>query len=206
MSRFILTCGLSAACLLAAASTASAQQSNPTIPPQVSQHHQQRLQQRTQQRFPHAAPQPVRQQQVQQTGYALGTTMGMPAASGGLPSVPAQGYGPVIPGNRPVTQAPLYPAPIQSTPWWNGGAVITNQALAPHEMLYPHQYRAMYGPYFYEVKGHTFWTPIGMRTFENWKLRGTEVEVKYHDHIKLFSGFHPPRGDYQPGYINSNAR
>ena len=182
MSRTLhRTSGLAGACLLAATLTMSAAAQQPTIPPQpVGQpggHHA----------------------GVQQTGYAIGTTMGVPAAGGSaLPSIPVPGYGPVIPGRRPVSQAPLYPAPIQSTPPWNGGAVITNPALAPHEMLYPHHYKAMYGPYFYEVKGHAIWTPIGMRTFENWKLRGTEVEVKYHDHIKLFSGFHPPRGDYQP--------
>ena len=144
---------------------------------------------------PAAQPHAIPPQAVQQTGYAIGTTMGLPGASQGtLPSIPHPGYGPVIPGKRPQSQAPLYPAPVQYTPPWNGGTYITNQALAPHEFLYPHQYRAMYGPYFYEVKGHSLWTPLGMRTFENWKLRGTEVEVKYHDHFKLFSGYHPPRG------------
>lgn len=141
------------------------------------------------------ASQPTAPQAIQQTGYALGTTMGLPAVQQGsaLPSIPAPGYGPVLPNKRPVSQAPLYPAPVHYTPPQNGGTVITNQALAPHEMLYAHRYRAMYGPYFYEVKGHTVWTPLGPRTFENWKLQGTMVDVKYHDHHKLFSGFIPPR-------------
>ena len=134
------------------------------------------------------APQPV-----QQTGYALGSTLGLPAANQALPNVPLPGYGPTLPGKRPFTQAGLYPSPVHYTPPWSGGTIVTNEAFAPHEMLYPHQYRAMYGPYYYEVRGKSLWTPLGMRTFEKWKLRGTEVEVKYHDHIKFFSGFHPPR-------------
>ena len=45
-------------------------------------------------------------------------------------------------GQYPRLNAPLYPAPVQNTPSWNGATIITNQALAPHEMLYPHEYRA----------------------------------------------------------------
>ena len=170
------TVRLAAAVIMAATTTAASAQNYPA------------------QSYPAQPPRPE-QPAVQQTGYALGTTMGLPAVQQGsqLPSVPVPGYGPVIPNQRPQSVAPLYPSPVQYTPPQNGGTIITNQALAPHEMLYPHRYRAMYGPYFYEVKGHTVWTPLGPRTFENWKLRGTEVDVKYHDHIRLFSGFHPPR-------------
>ena len=92
----------------------------------------------------------------------------------------------------PQTRASLYPRPVQNTPSWQGGAVITNQVFAPHELLYPHQYHAMYGPFYYQVHGGWLWTPFGMKQHENWKLQGTEVTVKYRSHYGLFSGFHPP--------------
>lgn len=94
--------------------------------------------------------------------------------------------------NYPVLSAPLYPSPVQYTPPWSGGTIITNPALAPHEMLYPHKYYAMYGPFYYRVRGHWVVTPFGVRQHEKWKLEGTQVKVKYHPHIKLFSGYHPP--------------
>ena len=81
---------------------------------------------------------------------------------------------------------------MQYTPAWNGGTVITNQAFAPHEMLYPHTYHAMYPPFYYKVKGSWFWTPFGVRQHENWKLQGTEVTVKYRSSYPLFSSYHPP--------------
>ena len=95
-------------------------------------------------------------------------------------------------GQYPQLNAPLYPCPIQGVPPWTGGTIITNQAFAPHEMLYPHEYHSMYGPFYYKVKGCWVWTPFGMRQHEQWKLQGTEVRVKYRSHYKLFSGFHPP--------------
>lgn len=95
-------------------------------------------------------------------------------------------------GKYPQLNAPLYPSPIQGVPTWTGGTVITNQAFAPHELLYPHEYHSMYGPFHYQVKGVWLWTPFGMRQHEQWKLQGTEVRVKYRSHYKLFSGFHPP--------------
>ena len=96
-------------------------------------------------------------------------------------------------GQYPQLNAPLYPSPIQGVPPWTGGSVITNQAFAPHELLYPHKYHSMYGPFHYQVKGCWIWTPFGMRQHEQWKLQGTEVRVKYRSHYKLFSGFCPPR-------------
>ncbi|QDT34897.1 hypothetical protein [Thalassoglobus polymorphus] len=112
--------------------------------------------------------------------------------------VQAPGNGYVAPhghggAHYPQLNAPLYPSPVQYTPSWNGGAIITNQAFAPHEMLYPHEYHAMYGPYYYNVKGGWIWTPFGMRQHEQVKLEGTEVIVKYKSHRPLFSGFRPPR-------------
>jgi hypothetical protein len=96
-------------------------------------------------------------------------------------------------GTYPRLNAPLYPSPVQYTPPWNGGTIITNQALAPHEMLYPHRYHAMYPPFYYKVKGCWLWTPFGMRQHERWELQGTEVRVNYRSHISWLSGFHPPR-------------
>lgn len=94
----------------------------------------------------------------------------------------------------PRLNAPLYPSPVQYTQPWSGVSIVTNQALAPHEMLYPHQYRAMYAPFFYEVKGHWIVTPKGVQQGEIWKLKGTEVKVNYKSHHGLFTRFFfPPR-------------
>lgn len=98
-------------------------------------------------------------------------------------------------GQYPQLHAPLYPSPVQYTPSWNGGTIITNQALAPHEMLYPHEYHAMYGPFYYRVKGGWMWTPFGVRQHERVTLEGSEVIVKYKSHYPLFSGFRPGRND-----------
>jgi hypothetical protein len=94
-------------------------------------------------------------------------------------------------GAYPKLNAPLYPSPVQSTQPWSGGSIITNQAFAPHEMLYPHKYHAMYPPFYYQVKGSWIWTPFGMRQHERWKLQGTEVKVNYRSTYAPFSGFHP---------------
>lgn len=95
-------------------------------------------------------------------------------------------------GQYPQLNAPLYPSPVQHVPEYSGGTVITNQAFAPHEMLYPHDYHAMYPPFYHKVKGKWIWTPFGMRQHEHWELQGTEVNVKYRAQRPLFSGFHPP--------------
>lgn len=125
------------------------------------------------------------QQQVQQaSGYAY------------QQGYAQQGYAqPYNQGHYPQLNAPLYPSPVQYTPAYNGGSVITNQALAPHEFLYPHDYYAMYPPFYHKVEGKWIWTPFGMRQHEHWKLQGTEVHVKYRSEIPLLSNFHPPRHD-----------
>jgi len=92
----------------------------------------------------------------------------------------------------PQLNAPLYPSPQPRTPPYVGGTAITNQAFAPHEMLYPHQYKAMYGPYYYQVHGRWYLTPKGVRSHDTWKLQGTEVSVKYRSHYRPFSFFFPP--------------
>ncbi len=75
--------------------------------------------------------------------------------------------------------AALYPSPRPNIPVETGITYITNQALAPHEMLYPHTYRSMHGPFYHRVVGSYYWTPFGMRTHEKWELQGTMVQVKY---------------------------
>ena len=94
-------------------------------------------------------------------------------------------------GGYPKLNAPLYPSPQQGTQPWTHGTIITNQALAPHEMLYPHKYHAMYGPFYYRVKGCWVMTPVGMRQHEKWELQGTEVKVNYRSTYAPLSGFHP---------------
>lgn len=89
--------------------------------------------------------------------------------------------------------APLYPSPQQNIPPQTGGTLITSQAFAPHEMLYPHEYRSMYGPFYYRVKGNWIWTPFGMESHDKWELMGTEVKVKYRPTYSLGSLFIPPR-------------
>ncbi|HUG91760.1 MAG TPA: hypothetical protein VML55_13055 [Planctomycetaceae bacterium] len=91
--------------------------------------------------------------------------------------------------------APLYPVPEPRVPYQTGMTLITNQALAPHEFLYPHEYKALYPPYYYRVKGSWVVTPWGVWSHDRWKLQGTEVEVEYHPHYSLFSLFVPPRVD-----------
>ncbi|QDT40065.1 hypothetical protein Pan241w_01180 [Gimesia alba] len=97
----------------------------------------------------------------------------------------------VLPG-YPQLGAPMYPSPKPGIPDYVGRTIITNQALAPQEMLYAHEYNAMYGPYYYNVKGGWIWTPFGMRSHERWKLEGTRVNVKYKSDFGLFPRFIPP--------------
>ena len=113
----------------------------------------------------------------------------LPAAGGNV----AMGHNPG--GMYPQLNAPLYPSPQPNTPTYVGGTYITNQALAPHEMLYPHDYHAMYGPYYWRVKGSWILTPFGVRSHEKWQLQGTEVRVKYRSQKPFLSGFCPPAGN-----------
>ena len=98
--------------------------------------------------------------------------------------------------------APLYPSPRPNIPIWTGSTMITNQALAPHEMLYPHTYRAIYPPFYHRVKGGWILTPLGVRSHEKWELQGTKVQVNYRStYPGLFSGshWHPPATSYMHG-------
>jgi hypothetical protein len=88
--------------------------------------------------------------------------------------------------------APMYPCPMPNVPTYVGGTAYTNQAFAPHEMLYAHKYKSLYPPFYYKVHGKWWWTPFGMESHDKWELQGTEVKVKYSSSYPLFSGFHPP--------------
>ncbi len=134
----------------------------------------------------YAPPQPVYQNSsgpysfASSAGYAPGAgPVSMSSARG-----PAGGAGP--------SSAALYPAPRPGIPQQVGGTAIVHQAFHPHEMLYPHRYKAMYGPYYYKVNGGWMVTPFGVWSKENWKLQGTTVDVKYKSHISPFSLFSRP--------------
>ncbi|MCA9071857.1 MAG: hypothetical protein KDA84_23175, partial [Planctomycetaceae bacterium] len=111
-----------------------------------------------------------------------------PVMGGGAPLPPTYMYQP----GYVYLNAPLYPTPQPYVPQEVGSSVITNQALAPHEMLYKHKYHAMYPPFYYKVNGRWIVTRNGLLTRETWKLQGTEVNVKYHSHISPFALFCPP--------------
>lgn len=154
---------------------------------------------------------------IQVRGQSPDYVAGMPRQSFDLAEAPS---GPVFVPPTPIDPPPvapgvpvadpgyvrlggaLYPTPRPNIPIWTGSTVITNQALAPHEMLYPHTYRALYPPYYHRVKGHWLLTPLGVRSHEQWQLQGTMVEVKYRSHYPgLFSGacWHPPATSYMHG-------
>ncbi len=107
-------------------------------------------------------------------------------------SQPTAGTAVPITRGYPNLGAPMYPYPRQNVPHQMGGNVITNQAFYPQEMLYPHEYRAMYPPFYYRVEGHFAMMPFGMWSKERWTLQGTDVRVKYRSHYAPFSGFKPP--------------
>lgn len=86
----------------------------------------------------------------------------------------------------------LYPAPRPGIPGYVGGTSIPNPAFHPHELMYTHRYKALYGPYYHQVKGCWMLTPFGVWSKERWKLRGTQVDVKYKNHISPFALFSPP--------------
>ena len=104
-----------------------------------------------------------------------------PMASGG-----------VVSSGASASPGALYPSPGSRIPHQVGSSLIPHEAFHPHEMMYKHRYRAMYGPYFYQVHGGWIVTPFGVWSKENWKLKGTTVDVKYNTHISPFTLFHPP--------------
>lgn len=124
----------------------------------------------------------------QETPVAPGPMAINPEAYAVQPAAPASQPGYVRLG------APLYPSPRPNIPVWSGATMITSPALAPHEMLYPHTYRAIYPPFYHRVKGGWIWTPFGIRSHERWELQGTQVEVKYRSQPPLWvkTNWHAP--------------
>jgi hypothetical protein len=155
---------------------------------------------------PQAQPPAQFQGQARQAGAPAGQANGKPVEQAGfhagvithLPGpVPSPNYLPpyapnIMPCQYPSLNAPLYPCPVPNVPYQCGATLITNQAFDPHEMLYPHTYRSIYPPYYYEVHGGWKLFPWGVVQREQWRLRGTVVTVKYDSSIGLFSGFVPP--------------
>jgi hypothetical protein len=141
------------------------------------------------------APQPVHQNS---NGYFRSVSHGvaqppmnrpvvrLPAAA--PPASASPSGAPLAPGTA------LYPAPRPGIPQQVGGTAISNQFLNPHEMLYAHEYKAMYPPYSYKVNGKWMVTPFGVWSHEDWHLQGTTVNVKYKSHISKFAHFKPPIG------------
>lgn len=112
------------------------------------------------------------------------------------PAVPVPAYLPPVQPGYPYLNAPLYPYPQPNVPVQVGSTLITNQALYPQEMLYPHDYEAMYPPYYYRAKGWWIATPLGVKSQERWELLGTRVKVKYRSAIPFWTGFHAPNNKY----------
>lgn len=102
---------------------------------------------------------------------------------------PAVVYG--APGIARVDGA-MYPSPQPGIPAYVGQTMITNPALDPHEMLYAHSYRGLYGPFYHKTQRHWVLTPFGICKTEKRTLMGTEVRVNYKSHIGWCSLFFPP--------------
>lgn len=102
----------------------------------------------------------------------------------GVPVDAQSAYSYNFDGNYPPIQASLYPCPKQDVPREVGWTQITTPAFAPHEMLYPHTYRALYPPYYYKKKCGLECLPF----FPKCKLKGTEVTIRY----KSCCGWLPP--------------
>lgn len=113
-----------------------------------------------------------------------------------VPAVPVPAYLPPVQPGYPYLNAPLYPYPQPNVPVQVGATMITNQALYPQEMLYPHDYESLYPPYYYRSKGWWVATPFGTKSQERWELLGTRVKVKYRSAIPFWTGFHAPHNKY----------
>lgn len=114
-----------------------------------------------------------------------------PTWAPGAAALPAPAFAQIAPG-YPYLNAPMYACPRPDVPYQMGGVFITNQALYPQEMMHPHDYKAMYPPFYYRAHGGWIVTPFGVRSHEYWSLQGTVVKVKYRPNYGLFSAFHPP--------------
>ncbi|MCH2211293.1 MAG: hypothetical protein MK110_08320 [Fuerstiella sp.] len=135
------------------------------------------------------APQPVyRNSPGVYSVVSNGVARGPASSAGGIaPGAAGSKSGtPLSPGTA------LYPSPVPGIPQQIGGTAISSQFLNPHEMLYPHHYRAMYPPYSYKVNGKYMVTPFGVWSHEDWNLQGTVVDVKYKSSISPFALFQSP--------------
>lgn len=94
-------------------------------------------------------------------------------------------------GMYPILNAPLYPCPRPNIPTGAGMTYITNPALAPHEMLYPHRNTGLYGPFYHKTTRSWLLTPFGISRREKRVLTGTTVDVKYKGSISPFAMFSP---------------
>ncbi len=100
---------------------------------------------------------------------------------------------------------PLYPSPVQYVPREVGSTMVTNPAFNPQEMLWSHEYHALYGPFYFKRTGLFPWLrckktvmyyqgdPACRRRLpHDVRLIGTEVNVKYRSQVPLFAGWLPP--------------
>jgi hypothetical protein len=100
----------------------------------------------------------------------------------------------------PQYNSSLYPCPVPYVPREVGWTVITNQAFAPHEMTYAHEYRALYGPYYYRKGLGSCCIPFIPKP----RLQGTMVKVKYKTNLPW--GFHPPSMATKSCFSNTQFR
>ena len=100
----------------------------------------------------------------------------------------------------PQYNSALYPCPVAYVPREVGWTMYTNQAFAPHEMTYAHQYRALYGPYYYRKTIGSYCLPFIPKPC----LQGTVVKVKYSTCLPW--GFTPPSLASKPFYSNTQFR
>lgn len=114
-------------------------------------------------------------------------------------NLPIYGQGPIGapvmhggPAGYARLDAALYPSPRQDIPAYVGSTMITNPAFDPHEMLYAHRYRGLYGPFYHKTHRSWVMTPFGICKNEKRVLVGTEVRVNYKSSISPFSLFFPP--------------
>ena len=103
----------------------------------------------------------------------------------------AEAADPLAAGTYPILNAPLYPCPRPNIPTGVGMTHITNPALNPHEMLYPHRNTGLYGPFYHKTSRGWLLTPLGIYRREKRVLTGTTVDVKYKGHISPFALFSP---------------
>lgn len=141
--------------------------------------------------------------------FSRNAVMSQPAAAQPQSPLAINPEAHMVPQGMPAQQpgyvrlgAPLYPSPRPNIPIWTGSTMITNQAFAPHEMLYPHTYRSIHGPFYHRVKGGWIWTPVGIKSHERWELQGTQVEVKYRSQPPLWvkGTWFPPATTHSNGY------